>query len=297
METRPLRGVLTALVTPFTEQGALDMPCFERLVDRQLEGGVHGLVPCGTTGETPALDDDEWAAVVKSAITRAAGRVPVVPGTGTNNTRHSIERTKRARDMGADAALVVTPYYNKPNPDGLVAHFHAIADQGGLPVVVYNVPGRTGQNVAPELVLRIAEHPRVVAVKEASGVLGQAMTLIRDRKAGFRVLSGEDDLTCAMTLMGGDGVISVLSNVDPRGFSAMIDAALAGDVKTALAEHYRLLEVGRTLFIETNPVPAKAALALMGLAPAHVRPPLAPASAATVARMRAALAAAGLLPA
>lgn len=290
-----LRGVLTALVTPFTSDGAVDLPAFEALVRRQIEGGVHGLVPCGTTGETPALDDAEWAAVVGATVKLAGGKIPVVPGTGTNNTKQSIERTKRARDLGADAALVVTPYYNKPNPDGLTAHFHAIADEGGLPVVVYNVPGRTGLNALPELVLRIAEHPRVVAVKEASGNLGQAMTIIRDRKPGFSVLSGEDDLTCAMTLMGGDGVISVLSNVDPRGFSTMVERALAGDVKGALAEHYRLLEVGRAIFVETNPVPAKAALALLGVGSDRVRPPLAPASEATRARLRAALAQAGLL--
>lgn len=290
-----LRGVLTALVTPFTSDGAVDMPAFETLVRRQIEGGVHGLVPCGTTGETPALDDAEWAAVVGATVKLAGGKIPVVPGTGTNNTKQSIERTKRARDLGADAALVVTPYYNKPNPDGLTLHFHAIADEGGLPVIVYNVPGRTGLNALPELVLRIAEHPRVVAVKEASGNLGQAMTIIRDRKPGFAVLSGEDDLTCAMTLMGGDGVISVLSNVDPRGFSTMVERALAGDVKGALAEHYRLLEVGRAIFLETNPVPAKAALALLGVGSDRVRPPLAPASEATRARLRAALAQAGLL--
>ncbi len=289
-----LRGVLTALVTPF-KNGAFDEESYALLARRQLDGGVHGLVPCGTTGETPALEHEEWEAAIRIAVREAGGKVPVVPGTGSNNTQQSIARAKRARELGADVALVVTPYYNKPNPDGLVAHYRAIAEQGGLPIVVYNVPSRTGLNLQPNVLARIAEIPGIVAVKEAAGSLSQAMSIVATRPEGLALLSGEDELTAAMTLMGGDGVISVISNVDPAGTVKMVEAALAGDVETARSEHYRLLELVRALFAETNPVPAKAALELLGVASAEVRPPLAPASEDTRAKLRAGLAAAGLL--
>ena len=289
-----LRGVFTALVTPFTSTGEIDREAFRSLVERQLAAGVHGLVPCGTTGETPAMTLEEWEWLVRTTVELAAGKVPVVPGTGSNNTRQTIERTRRARELGADAALVVTPYYNKPNPAGLAAHFRAVLDEGGLPVVFYNVPGRTGRNALPGEILALADHPGLAAVKEASGNLGQAMTLVRQRREGLAVLSGEDELTCAMVLMGADGVISVLSNVDPEGTVRMVEAALAGDVAKAREEHYRLLPLTRALFAETNPVPAKAALALLGLCGDAVRPPLAPASEATREKLRVALAEAGL---
>lgn len=293
--TQPrLQGVFTALVTPFRRDGALDREAFTRLVRRQLEAGIHGLVPCGTTGETPALDDAEWEEVIGLAVEAAKGRVPVVPGTGTNNTAQSVRRTCRARELGADAALVVTPYYNKPNPLGLLEHFRRIAGESGLPLVLYNVPGRTGLNVQPELVLELAKIPGVVAIKEASGNLGQAMAILEQRDTAFSVLSGEDDLACATTLMGGDGIISVLSNVDPSGMVRMIEAALRGDVATARREHYRMLPLARALFAETNPVPSKAALARLGLLEDVVRPPLAAAGESTRTRLSDALARAGL---
>ncbi len=290
-----LRGVFTALVTPFRADGSIDRDALTRLVQRQLAGGVQGLVPCGTTGETPAFEEHEWEEVVGLTIELARGKALVVPGTGTNNTVHSVKRTRRAKELGADAALVVTPYYNKPNPDGLVAHYRTIADATGLPLVLYNVPGRTGQNVPPELVLRVAsEVPAVIAVKEASGSIAQAHSIVARRARGFAVLSGEDELTCAMTLMGGDGVISVVSNVDPAGTVRLVDAALAGDAAAARAEHYRQQALIRALFVETNPVPAKAALALLGQCTDAVRPPLAAASGATRETLSAALRAAGL---
>ena len=295
MAERRLRGVMTALVTPFRDDGAVDWDAWDRLVARQLEAGVHGLVPCGTTGETPALTGDEWAGLIERAVRAAAGRVPVVPGTGTNDTSKTVERTRRARELGADAALVVTPYYNKPNPAGLARHYSRVAEEGGLPVVLYNVPSRTGLNAAPGLVLEIARDERIAAVKEASGNLGQAMTLIAGRRKGFSVLSGEDDMTLAMTLLGGDGVISVLSNVDPGGFVRMVEHAFAGRIEDARAEHYRLLALIRALFAETNPVPAKAALARLGLCTDRVRLPLAPAGEATRAQLEDGLARAGLL--
>ncbi len=290
-----LRGVFTALVTPFTPAGEIDRDAFRALVERQVAAGVHGLVPCGTTGETPALTAEEWEWIVRTTVEIAAGRLPVVPGTGSNNTRRTIERTRRAKELGADAALVVTPYYNKPNPAGLAAHFRAVLGEGGLPVVFYNVPGRTGRNALPREILDLAAHPGLAAVKEASGNLGQAMTLVRERRPGLAVLSGEDELTCAMVLMGADGVISVLSNVDPAGTVRMVEAALAGRVEEAREEHYRLLPLTRALFAETNPVPAKAALALLGLAGDTVRSPLGPASESTRERLRTALRGAGLL--
>jgi 4-hydroxy-tetrahydrodipicolinate synthase len=294
MSELKLRGVFTALVTPFDAHGALDLEAFERLVTRQLEAGIHGLVPCGTTGETPTLSDDEWESLISSAVRLADGKVPVIPGTGTNNTDASIARTKRARELGADAALVVTPYYNKPNHAGLRRHYHLVADEGGLPVVFYNVPSRTGLNAQPESILDIATHPGICAVKEASGNLGQAMTLIRDRRAGLSILSGEDDMTCAMTLMGGDGVISVYSNVDPKGFVAMVEAALSGRIDEARELHYKRLELERALFNETNPVPAKAALAHLGLCTDAVRTPLASANDSTKKRVAAAIESAGV---
>ncbi len=294
MATLALRGVFTALVTPFTESGSIDESAFHRLLERQIALGVHGVVPVGTTGETPALDDAEWERVIEWTVKGAKGRVPIVVGTGTNNTAQSIARTRRAQQLGADAALVVTPYYNKPNPEGLTAHFHAIADEGGLPIVFYNVPGRTGLNVPPELILRIAQHPRIAAVKEASGNLGQAQSLIEQRREPLAVLSGEDELTCAMTLMGGDGVISVVSNVDPAGTVRIVEAALAGDCATARREHYRQQSLIRSLFCETNPVPAKSALSLLGLCRDAVRSPLARASESTRLRLQRDLAALGL---
>ncbi len=294
-----LKGVFTALVTPFTQDGALDLDAFAAHVKRQIAGGVHGLVPCGTTGETPALEDAEWEQVVGLTVRLCrehggARRPLVIPGTGSNNTPHSVRRTVRARELGADAALVVTPYYNKPNPDGLVEHMRRVAGESGLPLVLYNVPGRTGLNVLPDLVLRIAGVPGVAAVKEASGQLAQAQAILETRPAGFAVLSGEDELTCAMTLMGGDGVISVISNVDPAGTVRLVEAALAGDAAAARREHYRQQALIRALFCETNPVPCKAALARLGHMRDAVRPPLAAASEATRGRIAEALDRAGI---
>ncbi len=288
-----LRGVFTALVTPFRRDGAVDKDAFARLVDRQLAAGVAGLVPCATTGEAPALEDAEWDELVAAAVRQAKGHAVVMPGAGTNNTPRSVARVRRARELGADAALVVTPYYNKPNPDGLAEHFRQVAT-AGLPVVAYNVPGRTGLNATPDLILRLAGLAGVVGVKEASGSLGQAMSIVQGRPPGFAVLSGEDELTAPMALMGGDGVVSVVSNVDPAGAVKMVDAALSGDVAAACAEHYRLLPLVRALFVETNPVPCKAALALLGLVEDVVRPPLAAASAATRSKLTDGLQRAGL---
>jgi 4-hydroxy-tetrahydrodipicolinate synthase len=290
-----LRGVLTALATPFAADGSLDEGAFRRLVRRQCESGVQGLVPSGTTGESPTLAQEEWERVVRAAVEEAAGRVPVVAGTGTHDTRRTVARTRRAAELGADAALVVVPYYNKPNPAGLKEHFLRVAGEGGLPVVLYNVPGRTGLNLPAETTLELAEAPGIVAVKEASGRLDQVDEILRSRPAGFRVLSGDDALTLPLMALGAEGVISVVSNEDPARLVALAAAVDAGEMDRARALHRELLPLMTANFLESNPVPVKAALELQGLAGATVRPPLGPASVATVEALRVALAELGLL--
>lgn len=295
MSETMLRGVFTAIVTPFGKDGEIDRGAFRRLVERQLEAGVAGLVPCGTTGEAPTLEPADWEFVVGETVRLARGKALVIAGTGTNSTAHTVAKTRRAKELGADAALVVTPYYNKPNPEGMVLHYRQVAAEGALPVVVYNVPGRTGQNLPADLTLKLAGLPGVVAIKEASGQFPQVLSILEHRPAGFSVLSGEDDLTCAMVLMGGDGVISTNSNVDPAGVRRMVAAALDGDVAAARSEHFRLQELTRALFLESNPIPVKAALAILGLCEDRVRPPLAPAGEGTRAKVRAGLSRAGLV--
>lgn len=299
---RTLRGAFTALVTPFTRDGALDEAAFTRLVERQLDLGIDGLVPCGTTGESPTTSHDEDDVLIGLAIEAVArrgltGRVPVIAGTGSNNTATVVASTRRARDLGADAALVVAPYYNKPDQRMLEAHYRTVADEGGLPVVVYNVPGRTSCNVDAATLLRLAEHPRIVAVKEASANLEQIMTILRDRPAGFSVLSGDDSWTYSLLALGGDGVISVASNEVPAEMARLCALARAGDWVGALALHNRLLDLMRVNFISPNPVPVKAALAEMGLIEDVLRQPLLPLADEQRRSLLQTLAAAGVLPA
>jgi 4-hydroxy-tetrahydrodipicolinate synthase len=267
--TPHLRGALTALVTPFTASGALDEAAYRRLVTWQLTSGIDGLVPVGTTGESPTLSPEERDRCIEIAVTAAAqhgSRVPVIAGTGSNDTRSSIEATRRAAALGADAALIVTPYYNRPDQRMLDAHFRAIADEGGLPIVVYNVPGRTGANVEADTFLRLAEHPCVIAVKEASANIEQIAVICRDRPRDVAVLSGDDAATLAILAMGGDGVVSVASNQVPAEMSALCRAALAGDYAGARRIHDRWLPLLRANFQGApNPVPAKAAMLAMGL--------------------------------
>ncbi len=282
--TRPfLRGAFTALVTPFTPDGTLDEAAFRRLVRWQILAGIDGLVPCGTTGESPTLSADERerliSATVEVATERASrDRVRVVAGTGTNDTAATIQATRRAAELGADAALVVAPYYNRPDSRMLEAHFRAVADEGDLPIVVYNVPSRTGANVDADTFLRLAEHPRVIAVKEASGNLDQIARICRDRPRDVAVLAGDDAWTLAVLAMGGDGVVSVASNEIPGELVALCAAALAGDWDAARRIHERWLPLFQGNFKGgPNPVPAKAALVLMGLLDSDaVRPPLLP---------------------
>jgi 4-hydroxy-tetrahydrodipicolinate synthase len=293
--TVSLRGALTAIVTPFTSDGAVDGDALRRLVDGQIEAGIDGLVPCGTTGEGATLTGDEHAHVIETVVRAARGRVPVVAGCGTNDTRTTIAAAERAARAGADALLVVSPYYNKPNRSGMVAHYASIADAVNLPIVPYNVPGRTGQNLGVELILRLAEIPGVVAVKEAAGSVEQLAAIVEAQRPGFAVLSGDDTLALACVALGAAGVISVVSNEAPGPMADMMRAGLAGDFESARKLHYRLLPLMRANFVETNPVPVKTALALMGLCGETLRAPLGPPEGSTRRLLAEALRHAGLL--
>ena len=302
--TPRLRGAFTALVTPFTADGAIDEAAYRRLVAWQVLAGIDGIVPVGTTGEAPTLSTAERDRLIELAVATVAERpsrtrIPVIAGTGSIDTRASIQGTRRAADLGADAALVVTPYYNRPDQRMLDAHFRAIADEGGLPIVVYNVPARTGANVEPDTFLRLAEHPRVVAVKEASGNIDQLAVICRDRPRDVAVLAGDDAATLAVLAMGGDGVVSVASNEIPAEMSALVAAWHAGDADGARRIHDRWLPLFRANFQGgPNPVPAKAALRAMGLLEDDAtRSPLLPLDDAPRARLTALLRSLGLVDA
>lgn len=254
------RGVFTALVTPFSADGSIDFDAYRALCERQVAAGV-ALVPCGTTGETPTLTHDEDARLIATAVEIARGKVSVLAGTGSNATKTAIANTRRAAELGADGALVVTPYYNKPPQASLLAHFRAVADEGGLPVVLYNVPGRTACRLNADTIIRLAEHPQIVAIKEASGDLELLQDIINGAPAGFRVLSGDDAWTLTTLLLGGDGIVSVASNVIPRAMMRLVAAASSQDLDTARALQKRLLPLFRALFVTTNPIPVKRALA------------------------------------
>lgn len=278
-----LSGVFTALVTPFAPDGSLDEGTFRKLVERQLAAGVSGLVPCGTTGESPTLTSDERDRLVTACVELAAhangvaDRPTVLAGTGTNDTAASIAATRRAAALGADAALVVAPYYNRPNQAMLEAHYRSIADQSPLPIVVYNVPSRTASNVEPTTLLRLAEHPRIVGVKEASNSLDQIALVCRERPPGFTVMAGDDLWTLPVLALGGEGVVSVASNEIPSEMVELCVAAHAGEWARARAVHERWLPLFRVNFEGApNPVPVKAALELLGLAADRVRAPLLP---------------------
>jgi 4-hydroxy-tetrahydrodipicolinate synthase len=292
-----MRGCATALVTPFNRDGSIDEGRLRSFVDFQIEAGVRLLVPCGTTGESATMTEEEDRRVIKTVIDAARGRAKIIAGAGSNSTAASIEYSRAARDLGADAVLIVAPFYNKPTQAGLYAHFRAVAEAvEGLPVVVYNVPGRTSSNIAAQTALRLADDVgNVCAVKEASGNLSQIMEILRARPANFRVLSGDDALTLAMIALGADGLVSVASNEAPALVSRMVDAALAGSWDEARALHYRLLPLMEANFIESSPAPAKAALAMMGLVEENLRLPLVPVEEKTRARLREVLDELGLL--
>lgn len=268
-------GVLTALATPFRD-GEIDETALRNLVERQIEAGVDGLVPCGSTGEAATLSHAEHRRVVEIVVQATRGRVPVVAGTGSNNTREAVELTQHAKEAGADGALLISPYYNKPTQEGIVRHFEEIARRTAFPLVPYNIPGRTGSNVLPATVARLADLAQVVGIKEASGDLGQMAEVIERCPDGFAVLSGDDVLTLPLLAIGGRGVISTSSNVAPGEMVALVRAFRTGDLETARRAHYRLLPLFDVLFCETNPIPVKAALHVMGLAGPEIRLPLTP---------------------
>jgi 4-hydroxy-tetrahydrodipicolinate synthase len=292
-----LRGCATALVTPFAADGAVDEKRLRELIEYQITGGVRVLVPCGTTGESVTMSDEENRLVIRTTVELSRGRAKVIAGTGSNSTSVTIERSKAAREFGVDGVLTVAPYYNKPTQEGLYAHFRAIAEAvSGLPVVIYNVPGRTSSNISADTTLRLARDcENIVAVKEASGNLSQIMEILRSRPEGFRVISGDDALTLALIALGGEGLISVASNEAPKLMSELNDHALAGNWDEARALHYRLLPLMEANFIESSPGPVKAAMALMGLLEENLRLPLVPVQEKTRARMREVLNELGLL--
>ena len=293
-ETR-FSGCGTALVTPFTRDGAVDETALRALVDWQIEQGIHFLVPCGSTGEAATMASDEHRRVVEIVVEQTAGRVPVVAGAGSNDTRKAIEQSRVMQAAGATHLLHVSPWYNKPPQRGIVAHFRAIADVTELPIVVYNVPGRTASNIEARTTLELALLPTVVAVKEASGNLAQIAEIIRDRPPGFSVLSGDDALTLAVMALGGDGVISVTSNATPGSMARLVDALAAGEMDEARALHEQLSPWMHAAFIEPNPMPAKAALALMGRIENVLRLPLVPLAEQHVKALRVSLVTAGAL--
>ena len=289
-----LQGCGTALVTPFMADGAVDYPALRALVDWQIAEGIDFVVACGSTGEAQTLDAGERERVVAAVTEVAAGRVPVMAGATSNDTAYAIEETKRMCRIGIDYILSATPYYNRPSQDGLYRHFIAVADASSRPVCLYNVPGRTAVNLHPATALKLATHPNVMGIKEASGDLKQVMEILRQRPADFAVLSGDDWLTLPIIAAGGDGLISVVSNQVPAAMTAMVHLLLSGDLENARSWQYRLLPLMDANFLETNPAPAKAALHLMGRIHDVLRLPLLPVSDGTRLALRTALRAAGV---
>ena len=290
-----LTGCFTALVTPFDASGAVDSDAFAKLVDWQLVERIHGLVPVGSTGEAATMTLEERVGVVRLCAERAAGRVPVIAGAGGNDTRVAIETSKAMGSTGATHLLHVSPMYSKPPQRGILAHFRAIADASPLPVVVYNVPGRTASNIEAETTLALAEHPNIVAVKEASGNPAQISEVIRHAPKGFSVLSGDDSITLGVIAAGGQGVVSVVSNAVPRNMADLCRRALEGEMEAARALHLQLHAFMQTAFCESNPIPVKAALAMMGRIQNQLRLPLVPMDAKHDAKLRASLVEAGAL--
>jgi 4-hydroxy-tetrahydrodipicolinate synthase len=289
-----LQGCGTALVTPFNGDGEVDLPALRALVDWQIAEGIDFLVPCGSTGEAQTLGEIERERVVAAVIEAAAGRVPVMAGATSNDTARAVEEIKRMCRLGADYILTATPYYNRPTQEGLYRHFAAAADAATQPVCLYNVPARTAVNLSPSVTLRLAAHPNIVAIKEASGDLKQIMAILRDRPDEFSVLSGDDWLSLPVIAAGGDGLISVTSNEVPAAMTALIHLMLSGNHEKARSWHYRLLPLMDANFLETNPAPVKAGLYCMGRIQNLLRLPLLPVTDGTLAALRTALREAGV---
>lgn len=287
-----LAGTWTALITPLKDDGAVDYDGWRRLIEFQLEQGVAGLVPLGTTGETPTLDDDEEERLIRIAVETVKGKVPLVVGAGSNSTKSMLFYTRRAKNLGADAVLIATPYYNKPNDSGLLKHFEAAAAVD-IPIVVYNIPGRTGRNIPASLMKELMRFPQIIGVKEASGdinQIGEIIAAASEIRPGFQVISGDDGLTLPVMALGGTGVISVVSNLVPQKMVAFTGVLARGDYAEGRRLHFELLPLFRAAFVETNPVPIKAAMSIAGLPAGPVRPPLGPLSAASETLLRETLA-------
>lgn len=274
MKNTIFTGMATAIVTPMHTDGSIDYEALSRFVEFQIDSGINGLVVMGTTGENATIEPEDQKKVIAYTVEKVAGRVPVIAGTGTNNTEHVLHNTRNACQVGADAILVVTPYYNKATQNGLITHFTAVADESTLPVILYNVPGRTGCNLLPKTVAKLSEHPNIAAIKEATGSLAQMIEIMHLCGDKIDVYSGEDGLTVPMMAMGAKGTISVLSNVAPRQSVAMTDACLRGDYAAAAKMQCDLLPLINALFSEVNPIPAKAATAAMGFGADALRMPL-----------------------
>jgi len=275
MKNTIFTGMATAIVTPMTEN-SIDYEALGRFIEFQIENGINAIVVMGTTGENATIEPEDQKEVIRFTVEKVAKRVPVIAGTGTNNTEHVLANTKAACEVGADAILVVTPYYNKATQNGLIRHFTTIADASTVPVILYNVPGRTGCALQPKTVAKLAEHPNIVGLKEATGNMSQMVELMHLCGDKIDIYSGEDALTVPMMAMGGAGTISVLSNVLPAESVAMTDACIAGDYKTAAAMQCKLLPLLNALFLEVNPIPAKAAVSAMGFGEENLRLPLTP---------------------
>jgi len=288
-------GTYTAIVTPF-KNGEVDETALDHLIQQQIKGGVDGIVPVGTTGESPTVDCDEHLRIIERSVVFARGRIKVLAGTGANATREAIDLTRRAEDVGADGSLQVAPYYNKPSPEGLFQHFRAIARATRLPIVLYSIPGRCGVEIGVDIARRLArECKNIVGIKEAGGSCDRVSQLRAALGPKFAILSGDDSLTLPFMAVGAQGVISVASNVIPREVAAMVKAFAAGDVRTASRLHAKFTPLFKDLFIETNPVPVKAALAMMGCIEEEYRLPLVPMGAANRAKLRATLKSCGIL--
>ena len=289
------KGVYTALATPFLVNGEVDEKALHDLIEDQIAAGISGLVPMGTTGESPTLSHEEHSRIIEKVIRMADGRIPIIAGTGSNSTDEAIMLTKRAKDMGATACLQVVPYYNKPSQEGMYRHFMAIAEASNLPMIIYNIAGRTGKNMETDTLMRLAAHPLVVGVKEASGDLAQMMEVLARRPKDFCVLSGDDNLTMPLVALGGDGVISVASHLIPKEMEEIVAAVNRGDLETARKIHFRYLPLFKATFLDTNPIPVKTALTLQGRMQESFRLPLCPMDEALKTRLKTVMKDLGLL--
>ena len=288
-------GCFVAIVTPFKDDESLDEAKLKELIEFQIAEGTHGIVPCGTTGESPTLSHEEHDGVVDLTIETVNGRVPVIAGAGSNSTAEALRLTRHAKSAGADGALVITPYYNKPTQNGLYAHFMKIAEAVDIPIIIYNVPGRTGTDILPQTLAKLAEHPNIAGVKEATGQVRRSSEIVQACGPDFTILSGNDDDTFPILCVGGKGAISVVANVAPAGVAGMCNAFKAGDIDLARKLHYRTLPLAINLFIETNPIPVKTALQLMGKLNGVMRLPLSPMESGNLEKLRRALKQTGLV--